>query len=335
MPATAIDIGTYAVKVITGDPGPQPNIHRAVEVINPFGIAIPNDDLQVEQIGELVNNIIFDNKLPHTDLRLSLPEAMVSSKIISIPPLTDAELASAIGWQAEQHIPIQKEDLSLQYKVLYRPEKKDTKTQMRVLLIGTRKSVVDRYINMFVAMGIEPTILETQVLSILRGLDITAGEPPTMLLNLGATNMDVAAVFQGEIQFVFTHTGVGALLTKTLQQTLGLDLQQAEQYKRSYGLDQNQFEGRVRNALLPVINILIGEIQKAQRYFVSQFPQNTLSRIVVTGGSAQLPGLVEYLSSSLGAEILFSAPFAAATGEVPTENQQNFGVCTGLMMRET
>lgn len=334
MPATAIDVGTYAVKVITADPGPQPNIHRVVEVINPHGISLPTDDLQVEQIGELINNLIFDNKLPHTDLRLSLPESMVSSKIISIPPLTDAELASAIGWQAEQHIPIQKEDLSLQYKVLYRPKKGDTQTQMRVLLIGTRKSVVEKYTNMFISMGIEPTVLETQVLSVLRSLNITAEEPPTMVLNLGATNMDVAVVHQGEIQFVFTHTGVGSLLTKTLQQTLGLDLQQAEQYKRSYGIDPTQFEGRVREALLPTINTLVGEIQKAQRYFVGQFPQNTLSRIVITGGSSQLPGLVEHLSESLGVEILFSAPFATSSGEIPAENQQNFSVCAGLLMRE-
>ena len=187
---------------------------------------------------------------------------------------------------------------------------------------------------MFISMGIEPTILETHVLSILRSLDITPEEPPTMVLNMGATNMDVAVVFKGEIQFVFTHTGVGALLTKTLQQILGLDLQQAEQYKRSYGLDPNQFEGRVRNALLPTVNTLVSEIQKAQRYFVSQFPQHKLSRIVVTGGSSQLPGLVEHISETLGIEILFAAPFATATGEVPTENQQTLSVCLGLLMRE-
>jgi type IV pilus assembly protein PilM len=334
MPATAIDIGTYAVKVVTAEPGKNPGVLRVVETINPYSVGLPTDDLQTEQIGELVNNIIFDNKIPHTDVRLSLPESIVSSKVILIPPLTEAELASAIYWQAEQHIPIAKEDLSLQYKVLFRPEKGDKQSQMRVLLIGTRKSLVERYVNMFTAMGIEPSILETQVLSLLRSLEIGAEEPPTMVLNWGATNMDVAVVFKGEIQFVFTHTGVGALLTKTLQQTLGLDLQQAEQYKRTYGLEPGQFEGRVRNALAPIVNTLVTEIQKAQRYFTSQFPQNTLSRIVITGGSAQLPGLTEFLTQSLGAEILLSAPFATATGEIPTENQQTFSVCLGLLMRE-
>ena len=62
MPATAIDIGTYAVKVVTAEPGKNPGVLRVVETINPYSVGLPTDDLQTEQIGELVNNIIFDNK---------------------------------------------------------------------------------------------------------------------------------------------------------------------------------------------------------------------------------------------------------------------------------
>ncbi|MFH2118312.1 MAG: type IV pilus assembly protein PilM [Candidatus Paceibacterota bacterium] len=341
MPATAIDIGTYAVKAITADPGTAPNILRTVEVPNNFGVAMPTDDLQTEQLSELINNTIFENKLPHADVRLSLPETAVSTKVISIPVLTDAELASAIGWQAEQHIPIPKEELSLQYKVLYRPpkssssKKTDQQAQMRVLLTGTRKPLVERYITLFTNAGIEPSFLETQMLSILRSLGIGQQEPATMVINLGATNMDIMVVANGEIQFVFTHKGVGNLLTNTLQQTVGLDLQQAEQYKRTYGLSSDQFEGKVRNALLPTINKLTEEIQKALRYFASQAQQNTIQRLVLVGGSAQLLGLVEHLTSALNLEILLAAPFTTATGEVPPQNQLAFSVCMGLLMRET
>jgi len=307
---------------------------RTVEAPNQFGTAIPTDDLQTEQLGELINNTIFENKLPHSDVRLSLPESAVSTKVITIPTLTDAELASAIGWQAEQHIPIPKEELSLQYKVLYRPTKTDKQAQMRVLLTGTRKPLVDRYITLFTNLGIEPSFLETQMLSILRSLGIGKEEPATMVINLGATNMDVMVVANGEIQFVFTHTGVGSLLTKTLQQAVGLDLQQAEQYKRSYGLNADQFEGKVSNALLPTITKLTDEMQKALRYYSNQAPQNSIQRLVLVGGSAQLPGLVEQLNSTLNLEILLAAPFATATGEVPTQNQLAFAVCMGLLMRQ-
>ena len=178
MPATAIDIGTYAIKAIAADPDGTPNILRTIEIPNNFGVAMPTDDLQTEQLSELINNTIFENKLPHTDIRLSLPETAVSTKVITIPFLTDAELASAIGWQAEQHIPIPKEELSLQYKVLYRPpksslsQKNNEQAQMRVLLTGTRKPLVERYLALFTNAGIEPSFLETQMLSVLRSLGI-------------------------------------------------------------------------------------------------------------------------------------------------------------------
>jgi type IV pilus assembly protein PilM len=336
MPATAIDIGTYSLKAVTADPGAAPNIIRAVEVLNPFAVSVPTDDLQTEQLSELVNNLIFDNKLPHTDLRLSLPESVVSTKVISIPALTDSELASAIGWQAEQHIPIPKEELSLQYKVIYRPAKTDKQSLMRVLLTGTRKAIVERYIGLFANLGLEPTFLETQMLSIVRSLGITKNEPPTLIASLGATNFDITVVAGGELLFVFTQPGAGLLLTKTLQQTVGLDLEQAEQYKRSYGLDPNQFEGKLNRALVPVINNIAVELQKSLRYFTDQAAKNTpVSRVVLTGGTAQLPGLVEHLTEKLGLEVLLAAPFATTTGEIPSQNQQAYAVCLGLLMRES
>jgi len=264
-----------------------------------------------------------------------LPEAVVSTKVIHIPPLTDAELASAIGWQAEQHIPIPKNELSLQYKVLYRPPKTDKQTLMRVLLTGTRKPLVERYTSLFTNLGIEPTFLETQILSILRSLGITKTEPPTLIVSLGATNMDLTVVANGEILFVFTQPGVGALLTKVLQQAIGSDHQQAEQYKRTYGLQPTEFEGKVRDGLLPTINTLVTEIQKAIRYFNSQTAQNNpLQRVVLTSGTAQLPGLVEELTEKLAMEVLLAAPFATATGDIPAQNHQVFAVCMGLLMRE-
>jgi Tfp pilus assembly PilM family ATPase len=85
---------------------------------------------------------------------------------------------------------------------------------------------------------------------------------------------------------------------------------------------------------LPTITKLTDEMQKALRYYSNQAPQNSIQRLVLVGGSAQLPGLVEQLNSTLNLEILLAAPFATATGEVPTQNQLAFAVCMGLLMRQ-
>lgn len=334
MPALALDIGSYSIKGVSGKPGVSPTLDRVVETANTLGFSLPSDDGQSEKMTEFIFNFLEDHKLPKSDIRLSLPESIVSTKIISLPPLSDAELASAIGWQAEQHIPIPKEDLALQYRVLYRPAKKNNQEMMRVLLIASRKSAVERFSNIFLDMGVEPTLIETQILSIIRNLQFKDDEPTTMIVHFGASAMDMAIINNGELQFVFSHPSGGLLLTKSLQQTINLDIQQAEQYKRVYGLLDGQFEGKVKNALQPAIQNFTLEIQKSSRYFTNQNPKESLKRIVLSGGSNQLPGLVAHITQALGVEVLLASPFATAKGEIPNENHLSYSVCMGLLMRD-
>ncbi|GIK83554.1 MAG: pilus assembly protein PilM [Patescibacteria group bacterium] len=336
MPAAsvALDIGTYSIKAIRAKAGAKVNVERVVEVFNETGIALPTDDASVAKLGQMIDAVFNDNELPRTDVRLALPETVVSTKVISIPPLSDAELASAIGWQAEQHIPIPPEELSLEYQVLHRPEKKED-AQMRVLLVGTRKRMVERFIGMFNEIGIEPTLLETQILAIMRSLQFTQEDPTTLIAHMGSSSMNLAIVHKGELQFVISHMNGGQMLTKALETSIGLDAAQAEQYKRSYGLDGSQFQGKVRDALLPPVNMLLTEVRKSVQFFINQNPQETVQRVVLSGGTSMLPSLVQHITNELGVEVLIASPFSGVEGAVPENvNPPAMSVCMGLLQRE-
>lgn len=334
MPALALDIGTYSLKAISGKPGKKIKIDRVAELPNNSGIAIPTDDAAQEKLAVLIDTFIKDNDLPKDDVRLAMPESVISTKVIEIPSLSDAELASAIGWQAEQHIPIPPEELSLEYQVLYRPPKGD-KSPMRVLLIGARKTIVERYVGMFHTLGMEPTIIETHALATLRALQFERTDPNTLVITIGASSMDMTMVYIGDIQFVISHMNAGQLLTRSLEQGVGLATAQAEQYKRSYGLDESQFQGKVKEALLPGVNLLIGEMKKAVQFFINKHPKETVQRVVLSGGSASLPGLVQQITSQLGAEVLVAAPFTGIAANIPESiNHPSMTICMGLMMQE-
>jgi Tfp pilus assembly PilM family ATPase len=124
------------------------------------------------------------------------------------------------------------------------------------------------------------------------------------------------------------------LLTRTIEQGIGLDAKQAEQYKRTYGLDEQQFEGKIRQLLIPPVKIFINEMMKASQFFISQYPGESIKRILLCGGTAQLPGLVQFVTAEMGAEVLVAAPFAESTGQIPQTNHPSFSVCMGLIMRE-
>lgn len=334
MPALAVDIGTYSLKVLSGKPGAAISVEKAVSVFNTAGVVLPADDVQFQKLSELLNTLVADHKLSLTDVRLSLPETVVSSKVISLPYLSDAELASAMQWQAEQYIPIPPEQLSLEYQVLFRPDKNDKNAQMRVLLVGTRKDVVEKYTNVFLHMGIEPRVVETHMLSLMRSQQFTPEDPPTLVMEMGATNTQISVVHQGEIQFVTSILSGGEVLTKALERTVGLESKQAEAYKRTYGLLENQFEGKVRQALLPAVEVLLGEMKKALTFFSSQHPGISVQRIILSGGGAQLPGLVQHITQQLGAEVLMASPFSHAEGVLPETEHPVWSICVGLLMRE-
>lgn len=334
MPALALDIGTYAVKAVEAEPGQDLKVSKVEEVFNSTGLSVPNDDGALEKLSTLIESVFNDYDLSRQDVRLSLPETITSTKVIEIPPLSDAELASAIGWQAEQHIPIPPEELALEYQVLFRPGKKE-QVPMRVLLVGVRKKIIDRLVEMLHQSGVEPTLVETQMLSIIRSLEFQPNDPTTLLVHLGASSLDQAIVHRGELQFVTSHLNGGQMLTKTLEQTVGLDAAQAEEYKRTYGLDASQFQGKVKEALLPAVRMLLSETRKTLQFFLNQHPQEKVKRLVLSGGSAALPGLVGYMTSELGLEVLVATPFAGVEGVIPEDtNHPSFTICVGLLKRQ-
>jgi len=333
MPALALDVGSYSIKVLSGKPGPKFSVDKSLEILNTVGYAVPPDDAKSAQLQQLLSTLATDYSLPRNDVRISLPETMVATKVIAIPPLSDAELASAIQWQAERHIPIAPEDLSLEYQVLARP-KKGEEAPMRVLLIGVRKSQIEKYLEMYVNAGLEPTLVETHTLSILRSVNLTAQDPSTLIAHLGAAEMQISVVTGGELMFVVSHSSGTTLLTKAVMETVGLPSDQAEQYVRAYGLDEQQFEGKVRAILLPLVQDWIAVMRRSIQFYTNENPGQNIQRVILSGGGAALSGLLPLITQELGCEVLLVAPFATASGNIPSASHTAYTVCAGLLSRE-
>lgn len=334
MSITALDIGLSTIKIVVAKDKKIQVIDKAIEIPNKLGVLVPKNDQESLAFSEMLSNLFHDYKLDQSDVRLSLPEYLVNSKVIEIPFLNEAELASAIGWQAEQIIPIPKNDLALQYQVLQKPDKKIPGATMKVLLVGSYKSIIEKINNIFLNIGIETTLLETQIFSVIRSLDIETSDPETIVLQMGTNSNDIALIANGMLEFVFSSKTGSLLIDGAIAQSFNLDSKQAEEYKINYGLDQTQMEGKLTQIISPIIDNLIVDLQKTTRFFNQNHPNQKIKRIVISGGPAQLKGLSEKITQALGLEVLQAAPFAKAKGQIPEKNQLSFSVCMGLVARK-
>lgn len=125
-------------------------------------------------------------------------------------------------------------------------------------------------------------------------------------------------------------------MTRALSQSLSLPLPQAEEYKRTYGLDPAQMEGKVKQGLQIVLDPLVSEMRKAMEYHLSS-RKSHVTRIVLSGGGAYLPEFSGYLSQIFGGiEVVVGDPFAVAKGgrgvTIPREKAV-YSVSVGLSQR--
>lgn len=334
-----LDLGSYLVKLAkVSTRGKKVTVNGLGEVYNPVGQMLPADDHDFQKLTGALKEFASNNKVRGQEIRLSLPESMAYTSVISLPYLTDAELASSIHWEAEQHIPVPLEEVNLEYDILYKPKKGDAGEKMMVLLVAAKKGVVERLVKLMHAAGMEVVALETSMLSVRRSLEAMLQEMSggVAICDIGALSTEIMIVEDGTTMLTYAVNTGGLALTRSVEKSLGLSASQAEQYKRTYGLVEDQLEGKVRQALAPVLNMMVTEIRKAIQFYQTSQTRKPVRQMILSGGGAYMPQLASYLAQLFSFEVTMAQPFAGVElgGVKEPQFPAVYSTALGLAMKE-
>lgn len=334
-----LDIGTFSIKAVhLSKKGNNFQLNSIGIALNPLGARPGDDDASQNRVAEASKKLLSDLKLNGSRAVLALSEAEVYTRVVDMPFLSDAELASAIHFEAEQYIPVPVDQVNIDYEVISRPEKGAEHEKMQVFLVAAPKKVIERISKIANKIGVEIVGLETEMLAVARAMIPGEGDATaTMLIHFGASSTNVAVISKGMPFLTHAIETGGTALTKTLSSELGMEFAQAEEYKRSYGLDTNQLEGKVARSLQPIVDRILSEIHKAQQYYNNSNQQNPIKRAILSGGSSLLPGIVPYLAQLMGIEVILGNAFSqvepSKTAAIPSDSV-SFATAVGLAMRE-
>jgi type IV pilus assembly protein PilM len=73
-------------------------------------------------------------------------------------------------------------------------------------------------------------------------------------------------------------------------------------------LDKLQAEGKVYDVLKPITDNLIMEVKRASVFFTKHSPSATIKRVILSGGTALMPGLLSYIANNLDMEVQIANP---------------------------
>lgn len=331
-----LDIGTSSLKAVALKALPKGFAVRNISIAtNPIGRVLSDSTSDQDKLVAQIKALIKNLQPKSNKIRVGLAENQVFTRVISVPVLSEAELSSAIRWEAEQHIPVPISEVQLDYTVLSRPAKGVKEGSMEVLLVAAKKETVSRLADMISLVGMEVVGIEPGLLACSRYFS-SGGGTPLLLANIGATTSDFAIISEKRLNLTYSVPMAGVALTRAIESDLGLAVLQAEEYKRAYGIDPELMEGKVRNALMPMFSAIMSEARKAINAFESTKRGKKVQQVVLSGGSALMPGISTETANQLGvSEVILINPFQGlelSSGlKIPAEATV-YSVAIGLAM---
>ncbi len=348
-----IDIGTSSIKVVElkSEAGrPKLVTYGYVEQSSDI---IKNDSPQSQaRLVAMLKQILRQSGVTTDQVVAALPSFAVFTSIISLPPMSEKDLLAAVRWEAKKFVPMPLEEMILDWRVIKEPQKEEhpaaqhgsvvtaaakKKTKdLKILLTAAPKNLVRRYVDVFKASELQLASLETESFALERSL-IGNDPSPIMIIDIGAVATDISVIVHG-IPVLNRSIDVGGeTITKSIMNSLTIDQERAEQFKRDFGMATNNGNQQIPKTIEFVVSSIINETRYCINLYQGQ-GEHGVEKIILSGGSAFLPSLPDYLSRILNLKVFIGDPWARVI--YPTELKQalqevgpRFAVAIGLAMR--
>jgi type IV pilus assembly protein PilM len=335
-----LDIGSSAVKLVELKPGKGSYrlAQAGLETLSPEAIvdgAIMDSSLVVEAINRLVTGLGIRN----TNFGTSLSGHSVIIKKISLPAMSESELAESIRWEAEQYVPFDINDVNLDYVVLdsTRPDSMD------VLLVAVKKDKIAEYTGVLLQAGKTPALVDVDAFAIQNAYEVNYPLTPgrvVALVNIGAsvTNVSILsganAIFWRDISFG------GNQYTDALQKELNLGFDQAESLKAGGKAGEHAMSDALP-ILQAVSQDMAQELQKTFDFFTATTATERIDEIVLSGGSARIVNLDAQLKERFDVPVEIMNPFrqietsgSGVSEEWLADHAPSLAIAVGLAVRQ-
>jgi type IV pilus assembly protein PilM len=234
--------------------------------------------------------------------------ASVIIRRISLPEMSDEELAESIKFEAEQYVPFDVEDVNIDFQILGPLEEPG---QMDVMLVAVKKDIINEYTNVVREAGLTPVVVDVNAFTLGNMYEVNYEIEPdwnVALVNIGASTINLNIIKDGVSVFTRDSSLGSSLHTEALQKEFSIDFEQAEKVKRGEAV-----EGVSEEAVHPVFHEaseeIVAEIGRSIDYFRSTAVQEDIQEVVLSGGGALIKDFPTLLADSTGLKVRVAEPF--------------------------
>jgi type IV pilus assembly protein PilM len=334
-----LDIGSNSIKAVElhRSRGEVTVIHVGLEPL-PSDIVVDSMIVDSGSVASAVGKIFSEHAFKAKQVATSVSGHSVIVKKISMQTMEEPELGDAVRNEAAQYIPFDMSDVNMDYQVLSTDR---TGPTIDVLLVAVKKDKVLNYTNALQLSGRQPAIVDIDAFALQNCYEYNYDPAPNAtvaLLNVGASVMNIN-ILRGNIPLFTRDVSVGGnQYTDSLQKELDLGFEDAEALKLGRKVGTVSEDAKLP-ILQQVTEIIVLEIQKTFDFFRATAGGEHIERIYVSGGSSQVPGLVEALRQEFSIPVDPLNPFLKVVppigegADLIEKHSVQLAVAVGLALR--
>jgi type IV pilus assembly protein PilM len=316
-----LDIGSHSIKLVEIEDTNKGRILKNFGIIGlPQEAIVEGVIKEMEIVSSAIKTLFKNLKVKNKNIVTSISGYSVIVKKISILKRGDAELETTIQEEAEQYIPFDIKDVNLDFEILApagvseekeKPEEKGDKGLMDVMLVAAKKDIVEDYVSLLQLTGLNPAILDVDAFALQNAFELSAGTVSGCyaIVNVGAEELGINAIKDGISIFTRDSAYGGYQINEAIMSKFDVPYDEAEKIK----LGGTKLEGKERGVLEEIFTQVatgwVNEIKRALDFLSTTYSDQSIEKILISGGSSRIPGFHKYLEQETDIPVEEMNPF--------------------------
>jgi type IV pilus assembly protein PilM len=315
-------------------------VERAASAPLAPGVVRDGEITDVDTLADVLRGLFAEHKLAKR-VRLGVANQRIVMRTLDLPPLQGhKELASAVRFQAQDHIPMPLEQAVLEFQSLGVVETADG-PRTRVVVVAARRDMIERQLEAIKRAGLRAHSVDLSAFAMIRALHQPGSSEAKLYVAIGGiTNLAVAIGRQCVFTRVVAH-GTESMAGE-LAERRGLTLEHAHAWLRHVGLSlplaeiegDTEIVAEAREVLEEGTRRIADEARNSIDFHMMQVGSSGVERAVVTGPAVAIPGLADALSEFARLPLEIGTVTEARPGAFGEIDAGRLAVAAGLTVDE-
>jgi len=305
-----LDIGSHCIKMVR-----LKEKNGTIQLLNAGSVPTGSESLsetkgnRQDRLAKIIQKLALHLKVKSKPIAMSISGYEVMIKKIELPMMTEEELEDRMHLELGQYIPYNIDEVEVDYQIL--DVAKDRPNFMEVLLVAAKKESINDYVDLAKLAGFDPIVIDVDFFALCNAYEATyglTGKENIALMDIGAGKAAMNVLHQGVPIFTRDIPIGGRQINEAIQESGGISAEEAERIKLGEPSPKVR-DKAVEEIFVGVVGNWLSEFKRAVDFYYRNYPENSIEKIFLSGGSSRISGLTRLFQEGLGIPVEILNPF--------------------------